>query len=369
MGIYTNKYIPTVFKNIRADKNEVGWTLRSIDNEGKILYRNNDYIFIYNDASEIALSEIGQVSLIRDSSFITVNTESILPNERRLTAGDNITITDGGSGSNITIAAAQPVSSVNGHIGNVLLDPDDLSDTTTTNKFVSAAQISYFHTHSNKAQLDGIDQNLSTTSAVTFSTVDGRDVSVDGSKLDGIAAGAQVNTVASVNGATGTVVLDPDDLSDTGTTNKFVSQAEKDNFHTHSNKANLDEINQDLATTDSVEFVNIVGTGQAVAGDHTQTFSATPVFDFNNGNTQEITLTADITSWTINNELDAGSYVIYFIQDGVGGRSISSPTGIDKESDNSIADFITSAGDINVVNIIVMPNSTSIWSLVDTITA
>jgi hypothetical protein len=45
-------------------------------------------------------------------------------------------------------------------------------------------------------------------------------------KLAGIEAGAEVNTVASVNGATGTVVLDADDIDDSATTNKFVTASD-----------------------------------------------------------------------------------------------------------------------------------------------
>lgn len=100
--------------------------------------------------------------------------------------------------------------------------------------------------------------------SVTVSgTVDGRDVAADGSKLDGIetgatadqtageiktayesnantnaytdaeksklagiASGAEVNTVDSVNTQTGAVVLDADDISDAATTNKFTTAAE-----------------------------------------------------------------------------------------------------------------------------------------------
>jgi hypothetical protein len=47
-------------------------------------------------------------------------------------------------------------------------------------------------------------------------------------KLDGIEAGAEVNTVDSVNTQTGAVVLDADDISDAATTNKFTTQAEID---------------------------------------------------------------------------------------------------------------------------------------------
>ncbi len=46
-----------------------------------------------------------------------------------------------------------------------------------------------------------------------------------------VADGAEPNAVASVNGATGTVVLDADDISDTNTTNKFVTSTEKSTWN------------------------------------------------------------------------------------------------------------------------------------------
>jgi hypothetical protein len=109
--------------------------------------------------------------------------------------------------------------------------------------------------------------------------------------------------------------------------------------------------------------------GQAVGGSQVVTYSATPSFDFNNGNSQEIVLTGDITSWTISNELPAGSYTIWFIQDAVGGRVIPAPTGIDKKEDNSYSSFLDQANDINIVNIIVSPSGTSLWSIVGQVTA
>jgi hypothetical protein len=71
--------------------------------------------------------------------------------------------------------------------------------------------------------VDG-DGNISGIGNITLSgTVDGRDIATDGSKLDGIESGAEVNTVDSVNGQTGVVVLDADDISDATTTNKFTN--------------------------------------------------------------------------------------------------------------------------------------------------
>jgi hypothetical protein len=101
--------------------------------------------------------------------------------------------------------------------------------------------------------------------------------------------------------------------------------------------------------------------GQAVGGDHIQSFSSTPEFNFNNGNAQQITLTGNITSWTIAQEQPAGSYEIFFVQDGTGGRTIPNPTGVD-HIDTSLGWAIT-ANDINVVNVLVMPDGTTICVL------
>ena len=79
------------------------------------------------------------------------------------------------------------VDSVNGQTGVVVLDTDDIDDSTQVNKYTTAGDIS---------------------------------------KLAGIEAGAQVNTVDSVNAKTGVVVINPDDLDDSATVNKFVTAAQ-----------------------------------------------------------------------------------------------------------------------------------------------
>lgn len=38
--------------------------------------------------------------------------------------------------------ATDALTSVNGYIGNVVLDPDDLDDTLTTHKFITSAELS-----------------------------------------------------------------------------------------------------------------------------------------------------------------------------------------------------------------------------------
>jgi len=63
---------------------------------------------------------------------------------KKVNAGSNITVTDTGNGQ-VTIASTASgsgaVDSVNGQTGVVVLDADDIDDTSTTNKFVTATDI------------------------------------------------------------------------------------------------------------------------------------------------------------------------------------------------------------------------------------
>jgi len=54
--------------------------------------------------------------------------------------------------------------------------------------------------------------------------------------------------VTSVNNETGDVTLDADDIGTSGTTNQFVTQAQLDELHTHSNKAILDGTEESFTT-------------------------------------------------------------------------------------------------------------------------
>ena len=101
----------------------------------------------------------------------------------------------------------------------------------------------------------------------TSGTIEGRDVADDGIKLDGIETGAQVNTVDSVNGEIGTVVLDADDIDDLITINKFTNQSDIDRLANTSgtntgdqvasdfNHDDLSNVHQDVTTTSSPTFV------------------------------------------------------------------------------------------------------------------
>lgn len=89
------------------------------------------------------------------------------------------------------------------------LDADLVDDTTSSHKFVSASE---------KSTWNGKQDQL--VSGTNIKTINNQDILGTGN----------INIdwgVTSVNNKTGAVVLDPDDLDDTETTNKFVSASEK----------------------------------------------------------------------------------------------------------------------------------------------
>jgi hypothetical protein len=129
-----------------------------------------------------------------------------------------------------------PVTSVNTQTGAVVLDADDIDDSTTTNKFTTQSDIDKLAGIETGAEVNTVDSVNGETGVVVLDADDIDDTSTtnkfttqsDIDKLAGIEAGAEVNTVDSVNGATGTVVLDADDIDDTSTTNKFTNQTDID---------------------------------------------------------------------------------------------------------------------------------------------
>ena len=121
-------------------------------------------------------------------------------------------------------AEVNAVDSVNTQTGAVVLDADDISDAATTNKFTTAADISKLAGIEAGATADQTAAEIKTAYESNANTNAYTDA--EKTKLAGIASGAEVNTVDSVNTQTGAVVLDADDISDTATTNKFTTAAD-----------------------------------------------------------------------------------------------------------------------------------------------
>lgn len=144
-----------------------------------------------------------------------------------------------------TIAGSGAVDSVNSQTGVVVLDADDIDDTSTTNKFTTAGDISKLAgietgadvTDATNVDAAGAVMNSDiSTASMSFVVDEDNMVSDSATKVptqqsvkayvDANAGGA----VDSVNSQTGVVVLDADDIDDTATTNKFVTASDLTNL-------------------------------------------------------------------------------------------------------------------------------------------
>ena len=108
-----------------------------------------------------------------------------------------------------------------------LTQHQDVSGKEDKSNKVNAFQNTPDNTHypTEKLVKDSLDNKVDKVSGKGLSTNDY--TTVEKQKLANIEAGAEVNDVNSVNGKTGAVVLDSDDISDTNKTHKFVTTDEK----------------------------------------------------------------------------------------------------------------------------------------------
>lgn len=180
-------------------------------------------------------------------------------------SADKVLVQDDSDTDNLKTVTAQSIAdlhsdavdSVNGATGVVVLDADDIDDTSTTNKFTTSSDISKLagieagadvtDEANVKAALDGM-----TTSVVTPASGD-KILLLDDSDSDNLKHALFsdfASPVDTVNGQTGTVVLDADDIDDTSTTNKFVTASDITNL------GNLSGTN----TGDQTSIVGISGT-------------------------------------------------------------------------------------------------------------
>ena len=171
-----------------------------------------------NDAGYITSAEVGGVTSVNGKSGIVVlnaddiddtatthkfaSESELLSVASAIQPGDNVSELNNDAGY-ITSAEAGSVDSVNGQTGDVVLDADDIDDTATTHKFATEAEL------------------LSVASAIQ----PGDNISELNNDA-GYITSAEVGGVTSINGKSGIVVLNADDIDDSTTTHKFASEAE-----------------------------------------------------------------------------------------------------------------------------------------------
>lgn len=124
-------------------------------------------------------------------------------------------------------------------------------------------------------------------------------------------------------------------------------------------RTKLDKVDASSQTINS----NVAVIGNTIA------FTATPNFGFTNGNVQKMIVTGTITSLSISNELDSGSYRIFLQQDGTGGHTIPTPdASFGTQTDSSVLAPITTENDVNIYDIAIDPDGITYYSI-ETITA
>lgn len=109
-------------------------------------------------------------------------------------------------------AEGDSVTSVNGQQGAVVLDADDISDASTTNKYTTAADITKLAGIEDNATADQTGAEIKAAYEAEADTNAFTDA--EKTKLSGIADGAEVNLVTSVAGKTGAVTLVKADITD-----------------------------------------------------------------------------------------------------------------------------------------------------------
>lgn len=222
-----------------------------------------------------------------------------------------------------THTGTQPTSSVAG-LDAALAGKQPAGSYATTTQLTDGLddKADIVHTH---AQIDvvGLGAALNAkqddlVSGTNIKTINGESVLGSG---DLVIAGGGGGAVDSVNGQTGVVVLDADDISDTSTTKKFATAAEKTKLghisvtqavdldaveaasHTHANAAVLNATTASFTTADETKLdgiaagatVNDTDANLKARANHTGTQAASTISDFNSASDARIAAAAGVS--------------------------------------------------------------------------
>lgn len=83
-----------------------------------------------------------------------------------------------------------------------------------------------------------------------------------------------------------------------------------------------------ITTSDQSVESNVEFKGQATVEGLEISFIATPTFNFSTGtNNQQMPVEGNVTTFATSNELNAGNYDVWLVNDGTPGRTVATPTG------------------------------------------
>ena len=124
------------------------------------------------------------------------------------------------------------------------------------------------------------------------------------------------------------------------------------------------------ATGDQAIASNLSIAGQVKGGTNTKTFAASATFDCDDGNTQKMVMTGNVTTLAISNEVSGSTYRIVLEQGGTGSYTIPTPAAsFGTKTDNAVdsGDFPTTVGSKIIFDITVESDGDTFYS-VETIT-
>jgi hypothetical protein len=140
------------------------------------------------------ISSLDDITVVGGTSTAEVNANDILP----ITDVDDTTGSPQGTTKGVKVSdlmGESPVQSVNTATGAVVLDADDIDDSSTSHKFVTASDIT------NLSNLSGTNTGDQDLSSYQLQPSEGAFVDGDKTKLDGIEASADVTDTANVTAA------------------------------------------------------------------------------------------------------------------------------------------------------------------------
>lgn len=218
---------------------------------------------------------------------------------------------DGNTIFTIDPAAITPVQSVNGQTGTVVLDPDDLDDTSTTNKFVTQALINTL----NSAVQPGDLATVATTGS--YSDLTGAPAipnSLDdlSGNSDDVPEGATNKYASATNvDAAGATMNTDTDISSNGWVVDEDNMGSNDDTKVPTQQSVKAYVDTSKQTINNPEY-----------GSQTLTDAASISWDMNNGEVATVTLGGNRALSNPTN-LKVGTYVLIVKQDGTGSRTLT----------------------------------------------
>jgi len=257
---------------------------------GQIYYNSSSNVLRYYDGTtweDLAAGSGGETNQNAFSTIAVSGESDVVADQKTDTltfvAGSNVTITTTPASDSVTISASGDVASVNGATGVVVLDADDIDDTSTTNKFATSAQLTKVdfititqavdldtlesNVATNNAKVSNVTTNLSTTAngtSLVVNSSDGTNASIpaattsawgamtdeDKTKLDGIEASADVTDSANVTSALGSISV---------TAHNDVTSAGSGAIITSAERTKLSGIEASADVTDSANVTTALG--------------------------------------------------------------------------------------------------------------